>query len=62
MDDYNIPEMYSKDGKKLEMNYDQICSLLMKRIEEDPNFDNYTRAELIDRLAWIHDTLIDESW
>ena len=62
MDNYNIPEMYSKDGRKLEMNYDEICSLLLKRIEEDPNFNNYTKAELIDKLAWVHDTLIDESW
>jgi len=44
------------------MNYDEICSLLLKRIKEDPNFNNYVRADLIDKLGWIHDTLIDESW
>jgi hypothetical protein len=60
--EYNIPELYDKYGLKYEMNYDEICSLLLKRIKKDPNFNNYVRADLIDKLGWIHDTLIDETW
>ena len=50
-ENYNIPDIYSKDGRRLELNYDEICSLLLKRIEEDPNFDNYVKADLIDKLG-----------
>ncbi len=61
-EEYNVPELFGKDGLKYEMNYDEICSLLLKRIKEDPNVDDYVRGDMIDELGWIRDTLIDESW
>lgn len=58
----NIPSIYSKKGKPYEMNYDEICSLLLKRIKEDPCIEKQTKVNIIASLADIHDTLIDQSW
>ena len=58
----NIPSIYSEEEKPYEMNCDEICSLLLKRIEEDPCIEKQIKANIIANLADIHDTLIEQSW
>lgn len=45
-----------------EMSYAELCKQLLNQINKDMSLDEYTRASLIDSVAWVRDTLCNEEW
>ena len=61
-DDDCTPELYNADGKRYELNYHELCLLLVNKLQLDPYIDSKTKAKLMTKIAKMHDTLIDMSW
>lgn len=62
LDDIETPDLFDAEGKKMELNYHEMCSLLVAALKEDPNLREDQRRSILATVAQLHDILIDLSW
>lgn len=56
------PELFNAEGQKVELNYNEMCSLLVVALKDDPNLNEDQRKSILSTVAQLHDTLIYLSW
>ena len=62
LDNIEVPDLFNADGQKVELNYHEMCSLLMVALKDDPNLNDEQRKSILATVFQLHDLLIDLSW
>lgn len=62
LDNIEVPDLFNADGQKVELNYHEMCSLLMVTLKDDPNLNDEQRKSILATVFQLHDLLIDLSW
>ena len=62
LDNIEVPDLFNADGQKVELNYHEMCSLLVAALKDDPNLNDEQRKSILATVFQLHDLLIDLSW
>ena len=62
LDNIEVPDLFNADGQKVELNYHEMCSLLVVALKDDPNLNDEQRKSILVTVFQLHDLLIDLSW
>lgn len=62
LNDIEVPSLFNANGQKVELNYHEMCSLLVVALKDDPNLNDEQRKSILATVLQLHDLLIDLSW
>ena len=62
LNDIEVPSLFNANGQKVELNYHEMCSLLVVALKDDPNLNDEQRKSILATVFQLHDLLIDLSW